>query len=347
MTARKPKTRASSSGRAYCDELAVVEAAYALGGAESDWVAGLAEAAGAVLDEGWGMTATTWTGTSAGISLRTMSTFGGPSGLAEAAIEAMQMSREIQSGLVRTAPCTSLALAGGSRLVDHDDGSRGLVRLGIRDAFTVLAVDAGGFVTGISAYRPEATRPSRATVARWSRIASHLSAGFRIRRSLSVARIESGNRPDPLQGSEAILKPGGKMAHAESAAQKGHLALARAVVAIDRARTRAQRQDPDAALEAWRGLIQGRWSLVEHFDSDGQRFLVARKNDPDARGPRGLEARERLVLAYRARGLSLKLIAYELGLSIPGVSRALQSGMTKLGISSHEQLVSVFFPASE
>jgi DNA-binding CsgD family transcriptional regulator len=345
MTAPQTKTDRPTSRRGYRDELAVVEAAYALGGTESDWVAGLARAAGAVLDEGWGMTATTWTGTPAGISLRTMSTSGGPLGLPEAALEAMQMSREIQSGLVRNAPCTSLALAGGSRLVDRDDGSRGLVRLGIRDAFTVLAIDGTGFVTGISAYRSQPTRPPRGTVALWSRIACHLSAGFRVRRSLSAAHAESGDRLDPVRGSEAILKPGGKMAHAERPAQKAHLALARAVVAIDRARTRAQRQDPDAALEAWRGLVEGRWSLVEHFDSDGQRFLVARKNDPDARGPRGLEARERLVLAHRARGISLKLIAYELGLSIPTVSRALRSGMTKLGISSHEQLVALFFRA--
>jgi DNA-binding CsgD family transcriptional regulator len=334
-----------AGGRAHRDELAVVEAAYALGANEADWVAGLAEAAAAVLDEGWGMTATTWTGTSAGIALRTMSTIGGPSGLPDAALEAMQMSREIQSGLVRSAPCTSLALAGGARLVDDDRGSRGLVRLGIRDAFTVLAIDAAGFVTGISAYRAEATRPPRRTVALWSRIACHLSAGFRVHRSLSAAHAESANHFDPLRGSEAILKPGGKLAHAERAAQKAQLALARAVVAIDRARTRAERRDPDAALEAWRGLVQGRWSLVEHFDSDGQRFLVARKNDPDARGPRGLNARERQVLASRSRGLSLKLIAYELGLSIPSVSRALRSGMTKLGISSHEELVSLFLSA--
>ena len=345
MTARSARLDRSSFGRAHRDELAVVEAAYALAGSESDWVTGLAEASAAVLDEGWGMTATTWTGSRDGISLRAMSTFGGPSGLPDAALEAMQMSREIQLGLVRSAPCTTLALAGGSQLVEHDPGSRGLVQLGIRDAFTVLAMDSTGFVTGISAYRPAPTRPSRRTVALWSRIATHLSAGFRVRRGLSAASSDGAKRLDPFPGSEAILKPDGKLAHAERAAQQAHLALARAVVAIDRARTRAARQDPDVALAAWRGLVQGRWSLIEHFDSDGQRFLVARKNDPDAHGPRGLEARESLVLAYRARGFSLKLIAYELGLSIPSVSRALASGKAKLGISSHEQLVSLFFPA--
>jgi DNA-binding CsgD family transcriptional regulator len=83
--------------------------------------------------------------------------------------------------------------------------------------------------------------------------------------------------------------------------------------------------------------------LLEHFDTDGQRFLVARKNDPDAVGPSALSLRERQVLACRARGLSLKLIAYDLGLSVPSISRTLKSGMMKLGISSHEQLAALFF----
>jgi hypothetical protein len=53
----------------------------------------------------------------------------------------------------------------------------------------------------------------------------------------------------------------------------------RAAKAIDRARSRA-RSNEDEALELWQGLVAGRWSLVEQFDSDGRRFLVARKNDP-------------------------------------------------------------------
>jgi DNA-binding CsgD family transcriptional regulator len=92
-------------------------------------------------------------------------------------------------------------------------------------------------------------------------------------------------------------------------------------------------------------LVEGRWSLVEYFDTDGQRFLVARKNDPEATGPSRLALRERQVLACRARGLSLKLIAYDLGLSIPTISRALQSGMAKLGLSSDEELAPLFLGA--
>jgi DNA-binding NarL/FixJ family response regulator len=96
--------------------------------------------------------------------------------------------------------------------------------------------------------------------------------------------------------------------------------------------------------DAWRGLVAGRWSLVDHVDRDGKRFLVARKNDPDAPEASGLTLRERQVLAARARGLSLKLIAYDLGLSIAAVGKSLQVGMAKLGVSSDAELPPLFSP---
>ena len=111
---------------------------------------------------------------------------------------------------------------------------------------------------------------------------------------------------------------------------------------MDRARGGLRVDDPDAALEAWKGLVAGRWSLVDHIDTDGKRFIVARRNDPDAHGPGGLTLRERQVMSARARGLSLKLIAYDLGLSIATVCKSLQGGMAKLGVASDAELPALF-----
>jgi DNA-binding NarL/FixJ family response regulator len=47
-------------------------------------------------------------------------------------------------------------------------------------------------------------------------------------------------------------------------------------------------------------------------------------------------------MALRARGLSLKLIAYELGLSIAAVSKSLQAGMAKVGVTSDAELPALF-----
>jgi len=206
----------------------------------------------------------------------------------------------------------------------------------------VLGVDSGGYSTVVSAYLPEALSPSRRTASRWSRVATHLSAGFRVRRGLDALSRRS-NR-DPLVGSEAILTPRGKVEHAEAPAAAARRALAEAALAVDRARGKQRKDDPDGALEAWKGLVSGRWSLVDHVDTDGKRFLVARKNDPEVDGPSGLTLRERLVMASRARGLSLKLIAYELGLSLGTVSKTLQAGMRKLGIESEAELPPLFAP---
>ena len=64
--------------------------------------------------------------------------------------------------------------------------------------------------------------------------------------------------------------------------------------------------------------------MIDRFDSDGRRFVVAVKNDPDHPDPRGLAARERQIAEYVGLGCASKEIAYTLGLSeaaIPIVPR--------------------------
>jgi DNA-binding NarL/FixJ family response regulator len=122
--------------------------------------------------------------------------------------------------------------------------------------------------------------------------------------------------------------------------------LRRAARAIDRARTKS-RSDEDAALDAWQGLVAGRWSLVDRFDSDGRRYLVARRNDPDVPDPRALTRRERQVLAYAALGHPLKLVAYSLGLSVSTIALHRARAMRKLGLRSQAEVVRLFTPRSQ
>jgi hypothetical protein len=74
----------------------------------------------------------------------------------------------------------------------------------IRDAFAALGIDRSGHSTVIAAYLPTYMRLPRRTVSRWSRIASHLSAGFRVHRGLA-ALASPNERLDPFTGSEADL----------------------------------------------------------------------------------------------------------------------------------------------
>jgi len=108
-------------------------------------------------------------------------------------------------------------------------------------------------------------------------------------------------------------------------------ALRRAAVAFDRARGRLWREDQDEALAIWQALIEGRWSLLDHFDSDGRRFIVAHRNDPNLPDVRGLTKRECQVLAYAMLGRSNKDIAYELGVATATVGVLLARARGKLG----------------
>jgi DNA-binding CsgD family transcriptional regulator len=138
------------------------------------------------------------------------------------------------------------------------------------------------------------------------------------------------------------------MVHGEKCAQgpDDRDCLRRAAKAIDRARSKA-RSNEDEALGLWQGLVAGRWSLVEQFDSDGRRFLVARRNDPQVTDPRALGLRERQVLAYVAMGHPAKLIAYALGVAPSLVSLTRRTAMRKLGLQTTADVVRLFAGAPD
>jgi DNA-binding CsgD family transcriptional regulator len=210
--------------------------------------------------------------------------------------------------------------------------------LGICDVIGVLSRDPSGHVIFLTAPTPDVRRPYRSEVATWSRIAAHISAGARLRRALPAP-----SNGDLAEGADAILSPSGSVTHAEAAAQSPSTreSLRRAAQAIDRARSKA-RSNEDEALDLWQGLVAGRWSLVDRFDTDGRRLLVARKNDPDVTDPRALTLRERQVLAYAAMGHPLKLIGYTLGIAVSSVSGSRRSAMRKLGLQNQADIVRLF-----
>jgi DNA-binding CsgD family transcriptional regulator len=168
----------------------------------------------------------------------------------------------------------------------------------------------------------------------WARVAAHLAAARRMR-----ARLGDGS--DDTVTDEAILTPAGRVAHAEGDARAGAArgALRHAVRQQERSRGRARRQDPEAATEAWTALVTGRWSLVDRFESDGRRYLVARPNEVRVPDPRALTERERVIAHLAALGKTNKLIAYELGLSPSTVATHLATALRKLGLRSRTQLV--------
>lgn len=94
----------------------------------------------------------------------------------------------------------------------------------------------------------------------------------------------------------------------------------------------------DAPVAMWTALIEGRLTLVDWFDDDGRRFVVARRNE-HAEGR--LSHVERTVVTAVATGRAQKVVAYELGLSAATVSDALARAIEKLGLSCAAELARV------
>jgi len=102
-----------------------------------------------------------------------------------------------------------------------------------------------------------------------------------------------------------------------------------------------QESGAEAAREVWRALVAGRWSVVDHCDRAGRRYLLAVANLPKDQDASALTAREVQILARVALRHSLKVVSYELGLSHSTVSGQLQSALRKLRLGSVAEAVRV------
>jgi DNA-binding CsgD family transcriptional regulator len=198
----------------------------------------------------------------------------------------------------------------------------------VREQFWINAQDPTYFGCAFIATSSDRSRWPPAEVAAWRRLAAHVSAAFRIRRQFGP---ESTNDPNH-SAAEAILNPNGSFAHATEPAQGETVrtALRRAVRAFDQARGPLRHRDAERAMDLWQALVAGRWSLLDHFDSDGRRFVVAHRNDAAVPDIRGLTVRERQVAAHVALGHSNKVIAYQLGLPVSTVGWHLTRARAKL-----------------
>ncbi|MCZ7680545.1 MAG: LuxR C-terminal-related transcriptional regulator [Sandaracinaceae bacterium] len=199
-------------------------------------------------------------------------------------------------------------------------------RLGIADYLNARSFDADGRGVVIDAGVPELTRTTPQQVERWRSVSVHLLAGLRLRRLLSegVARVDERGRVEAI---------------ADSVSDEDVAAVREAATAIHAARGALRDGDPDRALELWQGLVSGLWSMVDQFDTDGRRYLVARKNEPAGFPLPGLSTRERQVVAYAVMGRSNKHIAYTLGVAPSTISAQLQSALSKLGVPSRDDLL--------
>lgn len=102
---------------------------------------------------------------------------------------------------------------------------------------------------------------------------------------------------------------------------------------LDEASARRANAESSEEVKTWDELMSGRWRIVELFDVDGRRHVVAQR-----RTGAPMSRLERQVLERRARGEGLKVIAMETGVSVATISRRLRAGMEKLGLGTLRDL---------
>ena len=215
---------------------------------------------------------------------------------------------------------------------------------GAEDCIGYMTVDTDGRGIHILAPTPQLVKLTESERALWEMIAAHVASGVRLRNALRDYRAEQVTEHAGLpHGAEAIINPTDfNVLHAtEGVTRDNTIQLLRdAAVRVDKARVNGRDDDrTEDALAEWWALFEGRWSIVDWFDTDDRRYVLALPNPPKVPNPRGLSRSERQVVAFAALGDSHKLIAYRLGLSRPHVSNLLASAMRKLSVKTQAQLV--------
>lgn len=204
---------------------------------------------------------------------------------------------------------------------------------GCEDFAALQTVEPGGRGIVICAGQSAVRTFDRRTRRLWTRVIAHIAAGRRLRGALGEQR------------DEVVLKPSGKVEHAEGegTAKSSREALRDAVGRVEKSRGKQRKTDPEGATEAWTAMVSGRWSLVDRYERGGRRYIVARRNEHALPDPRALTPRERAIVHLAALGKPNKLIGYELGLSESTVGSHLSQAMRKLGASSRVELIRLLY----
>ncbi len=322
------------------DWISLIESAYDLDGSTEHWLSGLVHSAIPMLDEGGGVTAQILSNSIAGFSVESVVVGGDGATVShvEQAISTAHpesIERAYRSGIT----AATLSEVVFSHVPGAEDTFARATDGQFADSLGIVAYTGLDKVVALNTplRLPRTMTPRERQL--WMRAATHVGTGLRLRHALSGA--------DSVEERvEAVLAPDAKVHHAQGTASRDSVLqkLRRAVLGMEKARGRLRREDPDQALSLWEGLVSGRWSLVDRFDSDGRRFIVAVRNDPELGDPRGLTLRELQVAELIGLARPAKEIGYILGISDSAVNNVVSRVRKKLGLNSRSDVAAFFAP---
>jgi DNA-binding CsgD family transcriptional regulator len=310
----------------------VVESAYSLESDETSWLKTLAQRAAPALDRGLGVIA--YVADTATMGMRAFGTTEEAEGVetfirdvckdAPPAVFDELSKRPVRFGSI------SERFFAVPEVRSHWERSG--PSYGSRDAVGFFVHGADGRTVNLFAPSPRLERPHPQERRAWERVAVHVSAAYRVR-ARSAGRSVN-DIADAILGCDGYVHYARGRAEADAARDS----LRDAVRAMEKARGPLRHRDPERALEMWVGLAAGRWSLLEHWESDGKRYILAIENRPDNLDPRALRPREGAAARLAAEGAAPKDIAYALGISASNARALLASSLNKLGLSSRADL---------
>lgn len=210
----------------------------------------------------------------------------------------------------------------GKAVLDHPVLEEALDRR-LKDQLGIVVPEPDGRAFLFVGALFEETRIPKHTQRVLDRMTFHLAAGHRVRRRA-------------IDEADAVFSTSGKLLHADGTAKERRDVLAEGF--RRRAHARKDAANADAALDVWRALTAGRWSIVDHWDSDGKRFAIAIRNPPRVLPFATLSPRERRVAALVAAGHRDKEIAYILGLTLPTIVTTVARARKKLGVTTRTDL---------
>lgn len=330
VSSRKPTKRAGRD-----DLLGIIEAAYAIEAEERQWLRGLATS---VFELGNLHTIGAYA------QRYTLSPDGSPSfGALElvggdvAALTALHdelgayyatRPERIAATYGETDEGLALSLPGGERA----EIAAILSARGVGDMYGINARSPTGDGCLLCVYLPLKHRPiSDERRAAFAHIARHVATALRLRKRLDLAPAAPEARFDAKSG--ALEHASGEAA--ATTARKQLVSAAETLVRIRRRRSEYGAR----SVEAWKGLVDARWSLLDWFDSDGTSYIVAHRNDPSLAPLALLTERERQVVDLAALGLGNKMIAYELGIATSTVGVLVGRAVARLNVRSRQELI--------
>jgi DNA-binding CsgD family transcriptional regulator len=321
----------------HVDSIRAIEACYAQAKTTEEWLGGIAEALSSI-DQGAGIRVLSLAKQDGGVVGVGGADRGGvPMPWEELVVRWRHSSPGLLASWLSPTPVVDLASRRLGRLPEAVRmEAMALLRASeVMEVLGLVAMDPAGFGVLVSVPSRRPVRLPARTIHVLGMVAAHIASAHRMR----IRHATSESR----QAVEAVLEPSGRVTHAEGDARP-KAAQERLVAAVrdaERARGQMRRMAPLEAAELWKGLVDGRWSLVDQVEKDGKRFIVARRNEPGLENPLALTQRERDVLGWIALGHSNKFVGYQLGLGTSTVAGHLHRALAKLGLHSRREVISL------